>query len=408
MDRGGVAGGCGGADLADGGLVAAERPEFSATLETLANALQASLDPATGRLVAAAWVDFGRGRGGRFLMVVHHLVVDGVSWRVLAEDLLSAYEQARGGRAIKLPAKGGAYRAWAEGLKDPTAQIMTEEETAYWARLTERKAEALPVDFSGGSETDTEANEATVTRTLAVAETTTLLQDFPAVQRTQTDEVLLTALVRAMAGWTGRAGLWLDVESHGREEIVAGLDLGRTVGWFTALAPVWLDLAGARDAAEAMKMVKEQWRTVPRHGIGFGLACRHGRGALADALRALSRPELVFNYLGQFDQALPTDAAVRRGVGTGGPDARGGEPAHARPAGDGARGGRAAARRVELRGEAARGDDDRGAGGRVRRGGAGAARGGWRRGADTVGFQLMGFRPDELDDLVADAKGAEE
>jgi amino acid adenylation domain-containing protein/non-ribosomal peptide synthase protein (TIGR01720 family) len=280
---------------------------LSEAIEEVANELQASLDIEAGELVRAAWMELGGGRGGRLLMVIHHLVVDGVSWRVLAADLLAMYAQARGGAAIEWPEKTAAYRAWAEGLKGVAG--LSEEEAAYWARVVSgTPVAALPLDFAASEEAEREAHEAVVGQVLEPAETQGLLKDFAARQRTNVEEVLLTAVARVLTAWSGRTALWVDLESHGRDEIVPGIDVGQTVGWFTAMAPLRLELAGTRDAGEALKAVKEQVRALPRNGIGFGLVCRQSKGLLAEALRALPAREVVFNYLGQFDQALPEGA----------------------------------------------------------------------------------------------------
>ena len=282
--------------------------EVASAIEALANELQASLKIEAGELVRAAWIDLGGGCGGRLLMVIHHLVVDGVSWRVLAADLLAAYAQARAGAGIALPEKTAGYRAWAEGLKGVATLAKAEE--AYWARVASDAAvTALPLDFAVSEEAEREAHEAVVEHVLEPAETQVLVRDFAARQRTNVEEVLLAAVARVLTAWSGRTAVWVDLESHGRDEIVPGMDVGNTVGWFTAMAPLRLELAGARDAGEALKAVKEQVRALPRNGIGFGLACRHGEGRLAEALRALPARDVVFNYLGQFDQALPEGTA---------------------------------------------------------------------------------------------------
>jgi non-ribosomal peptide synthase protein (TIGR01720 family) len=140
---------------------------------------------------------------------------------------------------------------------------------------------------------------------LSTAETHALLQEVPQAYQTQINDALLTALVQAFARWTGEHTLLVDLEGHGREEIVEGVDLSRTVGWFTALFPVCLQLDPAATPAEALKMVKEQLRRIPKRGIGYGVLRYLSQDPeVTEALRALAQAEVCFNYLGQDHQAV--------------------------------------------------------------------------------------------------------
>jgi non-ribosomal peptide synthase protein (TIGR01720 family) len=132
-----------------------------------------------------------------------------------------------------------------------------------------------------------------------------LLQEVPVAYRTQINEVLLTALVRAFAKWTGSHSLLLDLEGHGREEIIEEVDLSRTISWFTTIFPVVLDCGNAQTAVEALQQVKEQLRAIPNRGIGYGLLrFASGDGMIAEKLRSLPQAEVRFNYLGQVDRML--------------------------------------------------------------------------------------------------------
>jgi non-ribosomal peptide synthase protein (TIGR01720 family) len=117
--------------------------------------------------------------------------------------------------------------------------------------------------------------------------------------------VLLTALAQAFAGWTGEHALLIDLEGHGREEVVDGVDLSRTVGWFTTLFPVLLQLEHAHTPAEALKSVKEQLRRIPQRGLGYGVLRYLSQDTeVAEKLRALPQAKVCFNYLGQGDQLV--------------------------------------------------------------------------------------------------------
>ena len=152
---------------------------------------------------------------------------------------------------------------------------------------------------------NTVGSVSTVSVALNAAETRALLSEVPRVFHTEINDLLLTALAQSFAGWTGRRTLLVDLEGHGREELFADLDLSRTVGWFTTIFPVLLDLRGAASPIEELKRVKEQLRGIPRRGIGYGLLrYLSGDAQVRAQLEALPQAEVSFNYLGQLDQVL--------------------------------------------------------------------------------------------------------
>ncbi|MFI9009949.1 non-ribosomal peptide synthase/polyketide synthase [Actinosynnema sp. NPDC053489] len=246
----------------------------------------ADIDLADGPLVKAALF---RADGHRPLLflAVHHLVVDGVSWRVLLEDLASAYDQAARGEPVRLGAKTTSFQEWAHRLAEHTANGGFDDERDHWAR-TAAVDPSLPVDRDG---TGTAGSTRTVAVRLDAATTRALLQDVPGVYRTQVNDVLLSALGRVLVEWTGRERVVVDLEGHGREDLLDGVDLSRTVGWFTSIFPVALDVPGTGDWGSTLKSVKEQLRAVPRKGIGHGAL--HEPGAAG--------PRISFNYLGRLD-----------------------------------------------------------------------------------------------------------
>ncbi|MFT7834710.1 amino acid adenylation domain-containing protein [Saccharothrix sp. BKS2] len=240
-------------------------------------------------------------------LTAHHLVVDGVSWRVLVEDLTTAYRQVREGRRVHLGRKTTSFRDWATRLAEHATSGF-DDERAHWGAVAGTPT-TVPHDRPGPN---TVGSQREVTVRFTAAETAALLRDVPPVYRTQVNDVLLTALSRVLADWTGHDRVVLDLEGHGREELFPDVDLSRTVGWFTTVFPVALDVprAGA-DWGTALKSVKEQLRAVPRRGIGYG-ALRH----LARTAPACD-PRVSFNYLGRFaedqrDLELSADPAAPR------------------------------------------------------------------------------------------------
>ena len=283
-------------------------------------AAQAGLDLTHGPMVRGVLFEFGNGRGARLFIVIHHLVVDGVSWRILLEDFEAAYLQLSRGEGVRLPPKTTSFKAWAEKSAEHVLSGGLGAEAAHWLAMASRPVSSLPLDFAAGRTQNTQASARSVSVRLRPEETRALLQEVPQAYRTQINDVLLTALAQAFAGWTESASLWIDLEGHGREEIVEGVDLSRTVGWFTSIFPVVLDLERVSNPAVALRAVKEQLRTIPNRGIGYGLLRYCGADTeLTRQLRSLPQPEVGFNYLGQFDNVLAVSALYRPAQGSCGP-----------------------------------------------------------------------------------------
>lgn len=266
--------------------------------------LHASLNLENGTLMRVALFDRGPERNDYLLVIIHHLAVDGVSWRILLEDLYTLYQQLSRRQEPSLPAKTTSFKSWAEGLIEYAKSVELREELSYWCGQTgERPRVRLPLDKTNG--TNTVASARTISVSLNAAETRELLQTLPVTYRTQINEVLLAALVRTVTAWTGAESLRIDLEGHGREEIFEGADVSRTVGWFTTIFPVVLDCQTSQTPVETLRSVKEQLRSVPNRGIGFGLLKYSPHDAASgDQLRALPQAEIRFNYLGQVDRVF--------------------------------------------------------------------------------------------------------
>ncbi|MGX1800162.1 condensation domain-containing protein, partial [Streptomyces albidoflavus] len=292
--------------------------------EELARAAQSGMDLARGPLFRVLVGDRGPGRPAWLFVAAHHLLVDGVSWRVLLEDLGRAYEQAAAGAPVELGPKTASVVQWAERLARRAAEGGFDGQREYWQGVAEAAGTALPVDLPGGG--NTMADQATVEVTLDAEETAALLHQVPEVYRTRTDDVLLTALARALRTWTGRGRTAVAVEGHGREELFADVDLTRTVGWFTSIYPVALTLPDGDDPGAALKSVKEQLRAVPDRGIGYGVLRHLVPGDGGSPLASLPEPQLSFNYHGRFDaEAAPGAGPLRRALPALGQDHHPGE-----------------------------------------------------------------------------------
>ncbi|MBC3386900.1 non-ribosomal peptide synthase/polyketide synthase [Pseudomonas sp. SWRI179] len=275
-----------------------------AALEVLSNQAQRSLRLAGGPLIRALLANLADGTQ-RLLLIVHHLVVDGVSWRILFEDLQSAYRQTLAGAAVQLPAKTSAVNAWTAALQDYAAGAPLQAELGFWQRQLQGASASLPWDNPEGGQQQGQA--VTIRTALDKNLTRQLLQQAPAAYRTQVNDLLLTALARVMVRWTGADSVLLQLEGHGREELFEHIDLTRTVGWFTSLFPARLTPV-ADDLGASLKQIKEQLRAIPNKGIGFGALAHLGDDAARQTLQALPKPQLTFNYLGQFDGSFDTAA----------------------------------------------------------------------------------------------------
>jgi len=268
-------------------------------LTALGEEAQRSLNLSHGPLMRAVLAQLNDG-SQRLLLVIHHLVVDGVSWRVLLEDLQTAYRQLTRGAAVVLPAKTSSTRDWAQRLQQyAQGEALRLELEGWQARLQGAEAD-LPGAKSDASLSNRYA--ASATTHLDVPHTRRLLQDAPGAYRTQINDLLLTALARVIGRWTGHASTLIRLEGHGREDLFDDIDLTRTVGWFTSIYPV--KLTPEQTLAGSLKGIKEQLRAIPDKGIGFGALRYLGQAPVREAMARLPQPRITFNYLGQFDTSF--------------------------------------------------------------------------------------------------------
>ena len=263
-------------------------------LEQRADHWQASLDLQQGPLTRL--VLFRTEIDAKLLWVIHHLIVDGVSWRILIEDLQNAYNAVKMDGTPKLPAKTSSFKLWSERLREWRESNAFAAEANWWRQLPQPEV-SLPVDHPGGPNRVADTCHHTLTFDADV--TRALLIDSPSAYHTGINDLLLAALLLALRDWTGQRGHIIDLESHGRADLFDDVDLSRTVGWFTALYTVALELPAGGDLGDVIKTIKEQLRKVPFDGVGYGVLRQQGE--------KLPQGEIVFNYLGQFDQVGQQD-----------------------------------------------------------------------------------------------------
>jgi natural product biosynthesis luciferase-like monooxygenase protein/non-ribosomal peptide synthase protein (TIGR01720 family) len=270
--------------------------------------LQASLNLEQGPVFRTALFRFGAAEPGRLLIIAHALVADGLSLRIVLEDLQTAYLQLAEGKEVQLPRKTTSYQYWAKQLRERANSSQVEEEKSYWLDPARKEVMDLPVDIAGKENTVETTTAFSIS--LEAQETGSILQEIPKIYHAQVNEVLLTALTQTLNRWAAADRLLVDLEGHGREEaLFADVSLTRTVGMLATMSPVLLQLPPDEAPGDALKSIKEQVRRVPNNGFGYGLLRYASQDSATSAkLKAMPQPHVRFNYLGQFDQPLKSNA----------------------------------------------------------------------------------------------------
>ncbi|MFI9612826.1 amino acid adenylation domain-containing protein [Streptomyces sp. NPDC052023] len=293
---------------------------LAATVRDQAHAARALLDPDAGVMVRAVWFDAGD-TPGRLLLMAHHLVVDGVSWRVLLPDLATAWQHVAAGRPARLAPVETSFARWSRLLTELAQDPAREAELPVWTAVLDG-AQPFPLVREPEPDRDTTATQREVVLRMPAEHTGPLLSTVPATFRAGVDDVLLAGLGLAFADWRRRHGgsgtsVLVDLEGHGRTEELGGddIDLSRTVGWFTSVFPVRLDpgpadpadaFAGGPAAGEAVRRVREHLASLPAGGVGYGML-RHLNPRTREVLAGREAARIEFNYLGRFGIPEETD-----------------------------------------------------------------------------------------------------
>jgi amino acid adenylation domain-containing protein/non-ribosomal peptide synthase protein (TIGR01720 family) len=270
--------------------------EAIACLETHADGVQRSFDLEKGPLMKA--VLYRLEAEDRILIVIHHLVVDGVSWRILLEDFQRGYRQQRAGREIDFGQKTDSFQHWAQAVEAYSTSEHLLRESNYWSAVT--AADATPLPGDGDGRENLYGDSLSIRTSLSKDETENLLIRIHRAYHTEVNDILLTALGRALKRWHGGDQTLVTMEGHGREPLEREFNLDRTVGWFTSLYPFLLKTPG-ENIGYQIKVVKEALRNVPSKGVGFAILRYVTPKDRSDGLRFAPGPKLSFNYLGQFD-----------------------------------------------------------------------------------------------------------
>ncbi|AZJ20583.1 non-ribosomal peptide synthetase [Bacillus wiedmannii bv. thuringiensis] len=284
--------------------------EWNTIIQEEMNINQASFNLVTGPLMRIVYFEDNLTGNDRIFWVIHHLVVDGVSWRILLEDLQTVYNQMKQGQEVRLPAKSTSFKDWSERLQTYSDSGISKEVQDYWNEQVEKETMKIPMDYPIQETTEESIDQ--VTGTLGIEETYELLHEVPVTHKTRIDEVLLTALGQAIVDCTNQQTVSIHLEGHGREEVIEGIDLSRTVGWFTSIYPVHLNFQGTQTPIEGLKAVKEQLRRIPNRGVDYGILRYLNKGLLPFYQQ---KPSISFNYLGQFDQVFSRESLFMQETG---------------------------------------------------------------------------------------------
>jgi amino acid adenylation domain-containing protein/non-ribosomal peptide synthase protein (TIGR01720 family) len=265
-------------------------------LSSLVNGLQASMELEKAPLLRAAFFRLAPGQSDRLLLVLHHLIIDGFSWRIFLEDLINTYHQIQQGNIGQLPLKTTSFATWAKFQTQSDYRDALSPKLSDWLQRFSPTIPVLPLDFPSSSEIITEATSQTISLSLDTELTRTLLQDVHLAYNTQVSDLLLAALARALNWWTERSTFQIKVEHHGREITEPQINLSRTIGWFTTFLPILLIVNTGDSLEDIIKFVKEEQRILsPQEIIEYNI-WQYGGQQRVDI-----PTNIIFNYLGKFD-----------------------------------------------------------------------------------------------------------
>jgi iturin family lipopeptide synthetase C len=263
------------------------------------NAFQESMDLSEGPLFKQ--VLYRTPAGDHLLLIAHHLVVDGISWRILLEDFRVGYQQLLSGQDIDLPGKTDSFQYWTERLKEYSQSRELLKEIPYWKQFEKKKMAPLSTDFELEPVQKRLKSQKEIRVSFDKEHTSKLITNSNKPYHTEINDLLLTALAITICEWQETEHCLINLEGHGREKIGEKVNIGRTVGWFTTQYPVLLEVVDPLDIPRSIISVKESLRKIPGKGIGYGVLKYLHTSDKGVELELKQAPEISFNYLGSFD-----------------------------------------------------------------------------------------------------------
>jgi len=276
------------------------KESYQEEIEKEAMKIQSSINLFDGPLVKLGL--FKTKDGDHLLIVIHHLVVDGISWRVLFEDISTGYRQAINKEEIELPSKTHSFKEWSENIINYAKSSKLLEEIKYWAKIENTKVGEICKDYES---TDNKGyNSNSIEMKISKENTDNLLKDTNKAYNTEINDILLASLGLAIKEWTGENKVLVNLEGHGREEIMPNMNITRTVGWFTSAYPIVLNCEKSDDVGYYIKVVKDDLRKIPSRGVGYNILKYITPKEYINELEFKLKPQISFNYLGQFDNDI--------------------------------------------------------------------------------------------------------
>lgn len=280
------------------------KDNYRELIEEEANRVQAGIDIWNGPLVSICL--FKTSEGDHLLIAIHHLVVDAVSWRIILEDLAKAYDQAVKGQEILFDRKTDSYKYWAERISEYSNSKNLLSEIDFWARI-ENVDDIRPLPKDNEVNERKYKNSNIIQLILDEEETTNLLKNINRAYNTEVNDILITALGLAVKEWTGMEKVAVNIEGHGREEIIDDININRTVGWFTSLYPLILDMQESDNLSYLIRYIKDTIRSIPKKGVGYGIIKYLTEKENKATLKFKLEPEISFNYFGELSDVAVSE-----------------------------------------------------------------------------------------------------
>ncbi len=296
-----------------------ENPETQ--LENICSQIQATIDLENGPLMKIGL--FHMEKGDNLFVVIHHLVIDGVSWRILLEDMEAAFHHYLGDtedQPVVFPLKTDSYKYWSEKLYQYSTDSQLLKQLDYWREFEALPISSLPVDYPVEPGLLKKKYNDSVNIYFTREETGRVLTEIHHAYNTEINDILLTALALSFNRWSGMEYILISLEGHGREEISGDIDIIRTIGWFTTKFPVilhvppWDNKDGPHNLGEAIKINKERLRKIPSRGFGYGILRYLTPAENKKELTFTRTPQITFNYMGQFGQENTGNAGNAPGI----------------------------------------------------------------------------------------------
>ena len=289
------------------------KESYQVEIEKEAIKIQSSIDLFDGPLVKLGL--FKTKDGDHLLIAIHHLVVDGISWRVLFEDISTGYRQAINKEEIELPSKTHSFKEWSENIINYAKSSKLLEEIKYWSKIENTKVGEICKDYEITNNKVYNSNS--IEMKISKENTKNLIKDTKKAYNTEINDILLASLGLAIKNWTGENKVLVNLEGHGREEIMPNMNITRTVGWFTSAYPVILDCEKSDDIGYYIKLVKDDLRKIPSRGVGYNILKYITPKEYINDLEFKLKPHISFNYLGQFDNDINQGVFNMSSISTG-------------------------------------------------------------------------------------------